>query len=181
MRDKYSHISGWLILNLLGLLSIIIGICSIVNYSNSPKEYTAPVYISEKFSVQKSDIGWCITGQIKNLTNKDIVIQSANIYCTGRSGNNQFTANYKMSNILVCANSYTNICESDLRTSSGMGVFSSAKLTVCTINDVQYYPKYSSDGKHFHNMPNASGGIIFLVLGTIMVSIYIFHKIKEKH
>lgn len=179
MKNKHFDPSIWTILIILSILSIILGIFCICNFVNAEKNYTAPIYISKRFSIEKVSDDWEISGQLKNLTNKDIIIEHATINCTGESGRTTYSANYTMYNIIVPANSYVNINEKNLHSSLGYAKYSSAYFNTCTIDGVQYRPKYSSDGQHFEDMPNIRSGIIFLLFGITILVIYIYFKLKK--
>ena len=167
----------------LTIFSLCAGAIIIFN-SCSHEEYNVPFYISKPLQISKGNDTWTITGELKNLTNEDLILKSISFECNGKANNTRYTANYNIKEIIIPANGKVSIYENNLESwldthFNKYAELSDVNFKSCTINGISYNPKYSSDGINFHDS-NISYGIISLIAGFILLAIGLV-KVKNEY
>lgn len=163
-----------------GILLLISGIV------NASKEYDAPLYISQDFTISPQSTtypySFKISGKIKNRTSKDVTISTLTILCSaGTKNNTKYTATYTEHNIKILANEEISISRLVGEESNFKNIdYDKVSWVKCTINGTDYHIDFSNDGITFSNQ---KGYVISAVIGGIMcaiaTAIIVLQKIKN--
>ncbi|MCM1009186.1 MAG: hypothetical protein NC350_04150 [Corallococcus sp.] len=153
----------------------------------SREGYSAPLYISQDFTISSSSsmgtYNFTIKGKIKNRTAKEIKISTITVLCSAPTKNNtKYTATWTDSNIVIPANGEIAISGSDLVTDAPTVRYDNVSWVKCSINGTEYFLDYSKDGITFESttgyLKEAWAGGIICVIAIVTL---ILNKTLRKH
>ena len=189
--SHYKNNMSWSSIGLVFCLALSLCLWTgIENAQEIKQEYNLPICISREVSISGYS-SYTIEGELTNLTNEDVEVDSLEIAVSGRDGDTFYHADQRLiiEDFVVPANStyeilFDDIVYTKLGEETAHGELTNANISKCILNGESVELKVI-DGEYFVSQGGYSTGYIFFIiigcfgiLGAVAIIIY---KIIERY